>query len=320
MKDVNNIRKGIVSRSFALIGVAVLVLTGSLMAVSQTQRQFATPEDAVAALKSAVAEKGDTGLLAIFGPQINELGSGDPVADRNHFGEFADKLAKGAKFSKVTDDKMTLLIGDDEWPFAAPVVRADGKWHFDTAAGAEEMISRRIGANEIDAYYVCQAYALAQFEYFNNGDWDGDQVSEYAQKIASSPGKKDGLFWVKDSDDEDDSPLGDLFAYATKEGYKARSGTTQSAAPFHGYNFKVVFAQGASAPGGKFSYIINGNMIAGFALVAYPVNWGNSGVMTFVVNQEGRVYQKNLGPRTGAIAAAMTEYDPDVTWTLANMD
>lgn len=307
-----------VAWSLALVGA--IVLAGGMTSRTLAQQLYASPEDAITALTTAVKAKDKAALGVIFGPRIKEFLSGDEVADTNQFSEFAANLAKGIKFDTASEQRVTLVIGEDDWPFAAPIIRSGSQWRFDTAAGIEELLNRRIGENELVSMLVCQAYAIAQFEYFNGDDHDGDQVSEYAQKIASSPGKMDGLYWPKESDDDDESPLGELFAYATAVGYKTGKGTVQTAAPFHGYNFKVLNRQGASAPGGKFDYIINGNMIAGFALVAYPATWGNSGVMTFIVNQEGRVYQKNLGPRTAAIAGAMTEYNPDVTWSLADLD
>jgi hypothetical protein len=304
---------------FSSAFVALLVTGGAVAVRSQTQQQmFASPEDAVAALKTAVASHDRNALASMFGPRIKEFLSGDPVTDKNDFDEFAANLAKSSKLESINEQKETLLIGDDDWPFSAPIVKTAGQWRFDTDAGIEELTNRRIGENEIVAIYLCQAYAIAQFEYFNGEDWDHDQVSEYAQKISSSPGQRDGLYWDSVEGDEDESPLGPLFAYAAAEGYKARKGTVQTAAPFHGYNFKVLYRQGTSAPGGSFSYMINGNMIAGFALVAYPAKWGRSGIMTFIVNQEGRVYQKNLGPQTGTLAAAMTAYDPDGSWELAD--
>lgn len=284
------------------------------------QQIFSSPEDAVKALTLAVKAKDQNGLTRIFGPSIREFVSGDPVADANAFEEFAANISRSTKLEKATDDKLTLLIGDDDWPFAAPIVRSGDKWRFDTVAGVTEMLNRRIGMNEYYAMNLCQVYAVAQFEYFNGDDWDGDQVAEFAQKISSSAGKRDGLFWEMLSDDDVESPLGMLFAYAAAEGYQGKKGTVRSAAPFYGYNFKVLYRQGPSAPGGKYNYIINGNMIAGFALVAYPAKWGSSGVMTFIVNQEGRVYQKNLGPRTKSIAEAMVEYDPNAEWSLAVQD
>lgn len=301
---------------------AIVLVTGTAFTVrAQIEQQlFASPEDAVSALKAAVKSHDQAALAAMFGPRIRDFVSGDPVLDKTFFEEFARNIARSSKLEKVTEQEYTVLIGEDEWPFSAPIVKAGDKWRFDTDAGVEEMLNRRIGLNEFFAMNLCRTYAVAQFEYFNGDDHDGDQVSEYAQKISSSVGKRDGLYWVKVAEDEDESPLGPLVAYAAADGYSARTGTTQTAAPFYGYNFKVLYGQGPSAPGGKFNYIINGNMIAGFALVAYPATWGNSGIMTFIVNQEGRVYEKNLGPGTKAIAEAMTEYNPDVTWSLVDLD
>lgn len=303
-------------RIVMFIGAAFILVNAGTIPVA-AQQLFASPEDAVKALSQATKAKDQNGLAAIFGPRIRDFVSGDQVADANEFEEFAARISKSIKFEKVNEQRVTLAIGEEEWPFAAPIIKVGNQWRFDTDAGVEEMLNRRIGMNESFAMSLCQAYAVAQFEYFNGEDWDGDQVSEYAQKISSSAGKHDGLFWETTSVDEEESPLGPLFAFAASDGYRASKGTTRSATPFYGYNFRVLFRQGASAPGGKFNYIINGNMIAGFAMVAYPATWGNSGVMTFIVNQEGRVYEKNLGLRTMAIAEAMTEYNPDVSWSLA---
>ena len=226
-------------------------------------------------------------------------------------------ISEGTKLEKESDQKVTLMVGNDEWPFPVSIIKTGDRWRFDTENGVEEVHARRIGGNEIDATVACRAYALAQYDYFNNGDWDGDQISEYAIKLLSSRGKKDGLYWEVVGDEEQ-GPLGPLVARAVDEGYTRKKGTgTQTAAPFHGYYFKILTRQGTSAPGGAYNYIINGNMIAGFALVAYPAKWNNSGVMSFLVNQEGRVYEKNLGPRTTEIASAMTEYNPDSTWVLS---
>ncbi len=296
---------------------AALLLGNAVISVS-AQQLFASPEDATKELIRATNARDHSALAAVFGPRLRDFVSGDPVSDAAEFEEFAAKISKSVKFEKVADNKLTLLIGADDWPFAAPLINTGKGWRFDTDAGVEEMINRRIGTNEFLAMNLCQAYVVAQFEYFNGEDWDGDQVSEYAQKISSSPARRDGLYWPTAAEEEDESPLGPLFARAALDGYKASKGTIRSAAPFYGYNFKVLFRQGSSAPGGKFEYVINGNMIAGFALVAYPATWGNSGVMTFIVNQEGRVYEKNLGPRTSVIAEAMTVFDPDASWSLAN--
>jgi hypothetical protein len=200
--------------------------------------------------------------------------------------------------------------------------RLSDRWLFNTQAGLEEILNRRIGQDELSAIATCRAYALAQWEYYTESGSDTEGLAVYAQKFYSTPGHHDGLYW-ETAEGEKPSPLGELVAEARAEGYGPHNRTARSASsqphkphPFHGYIFKILTAQGPSAPGGKFSYIINGNMIAGYALVAYPSKWGNSGVMTFIINQQGRVYQKNLGPDTAKIAAAMTEYNPDPAWQL----
>jgi uncharacterized cupredoxin-like copper-binding protein len=305
MKNHRSIEHRFASRSINLVALLAITFCGAGVAMAQTQQQlFSSPEEATRALLTATQAKDQSSLARIFGPRIKDLLSGDTVSDANDL-------------SQESDQKVTLMVGNDEWPFPVSIIKTGDRWRFDTENGVEEVHARRIGGNEIDATVACRAYALAQYDYFNNGDWDGDQVSEYAIRLLSSPGKKDGLYWEVVGDEEQ-SPLGPLVARAVDEGYTRKKGTgTQTAAPFHGYYFKILTRQGTSAPGGTYNYIINGNMIAGFALVAYPANWNNSGVMTFVVNQEGRVYEKNLGPRTSQIAAAMTEYNPDSTWVLS---
>jgi Protein of unknown function (DUF2950) len=242
---------------------------------------------------------------------------------------FAMAIGESAQLQKAGDDKYIVTVGNDNWPTPIPIVKKDGKWIFDTSAGLEEVLNRRIGENELSAIETCRAYAVAQWEYYTEGDWDHDGVAEYAQKLYSTPGKHDGLYW-ETGEGEKASPLGKLVAAARAEGYGAeaktagssgkggseKEGAPEERAPYHGYYFKILTAQGAHAPGGKFSYIINGNMIAGYALVAYPAKWSNSGVMTFIVNQQGRVYQRNLGPDTAKVAAAMTEYNPTPSWKL----
>jgi hypothetical protein len=307
--------------SLTALFVLTLVITMAAVADAQTpgSRIFPTPEAAVKAVADAAGAKDRAALREIFGPDVKTLLSGDDVADNNAFEEFAKHVGEGTKLEKKTDARMTLLLGSEEWPFPIPIVKNGTGWSFDTKAGTEEILNRRIGRNEVAALLVSQAYAIAQWEYFDGDDRDNDQVSEYAQKLLSSPGKQDGLYWETVADDEP-SPLGPLVAYARKENYGVKKGVSETATPFHGYYFKILTRQGSSAPGGAYNYIINGNMIAGFALVAYPATWGNSGVTTFVVNQEGRVYQKDLGPRTAEIAGAMTEYSPDSTWKLTHDD
>lgn len=314
---IRSIDKHYFGRSFVLIALIAIALGATIVASAQAQQQFfSSPEEATRALVTATQSNDRGSLARIFGPRIKELLSGDPVSDANDLSDLSAFISEGTKLEKESDQKVTLVVGKDKWSFPIPIIKAGNQWRFDMENGVEEVHNRRIGGNEIDASLVCQAYVLAQDDYFGNGDWDGDQVSEYAIKLLSSAGKKDGLYWEVVGDEEQ-SPLGPLVALAADEGYTRKKGSgTQTAAPFHGYYFKILTRQGSSAPGGAYNYIINGNMIAGFALVAYPAVWGNSGVMTFVVNQEGRVYEKNLGARTAEIAGAMTEYNPDSTWIL----
>ena len=299
------------------------------------QKLFASPEEARDALVAAAGNQDQTALAAIFGPEHEELESGDPVQDQRHSEHFAVHIREACTLQKVSDTEYTLAIGANKFPFPIPIVKDGDKWRFDTKAGLNEILNRRIGNNELSAIMTCRAYALAQWEYFSqSGMLNDDGLAEYAQKFISTPGMHDGLYW-ETTPDEDPSPLGPLVAEARAEGYRAggtsqqtgvkpasasSSGGATSAAqahnPYHGYYFKILTRQGASAPGGAFSYLINGHMIAGFALVAYPAKWGNSGVMTFIINTQGRVYQKNLGPKTAELAPAMKEYNPDPSWKL----
>lgn len=284
---------------------------------TEKQTLFSTPEEAMKALVDAAKAKDRAALAAIFGPNAQQqLLSGDQVQDNHEMDEFAAAVEKSAKLEKANDNKFTLTIGEQNWPFPIPIVKEEKQWRFDTQAGTEEILNRRIGENEVSAILTCRAYVLAQWQYFTEEDVDNDGVAEYAQKFISSPGKRDGLYW-ETVEGQKRSPLGSLVATARAEGYGRKdNGSAPKHAPYHGYYFKILTRQGAHAPGGKYKYIINGNMIAGHALVAYPDKWGSSGVMTFIVNQQGRVYEKNLGPKTAQIAAAMTEYNPDPTWKL----
>jgi hypothetical protein len=302
-------------------------------------RLFANPQDAKDALVDAARAKDRAALDAIFGPENEKLRTGDPVQDAEHLEHFAKHIQEACTLEQVSEGKYTLFIGARHFPFPIPLVKDGDKWRFDTAAGVEEILNRRIGEDELSAIMVCRVYSLAQWEFFTqSGNHNEDGLAEYAQRFMSTPGKHDGLYWDS-GPDEDPSPLGVLVAQARAEGYGAGTAAGaaqvkpakessagaagangQSHAPYHGYYFKILTRQGAHAPGGAFSYLINGHMIAGFAMVAYPDKWGNSGVMTFIVNTQGRVYEKNLGPRTAEIAAAMKEYNPDPSWKLAPRD
>ena len=316
----------------ALLLSALLFASGSLFAAasrpqSSQQITYSSPDDALQGLVSATKDKDRSAMSKIFGPDYDKLLSGDSVEDDKDLNDFASAVEESAKLQKDSDTKYTVLVGKDNWPTPVPIVQKDGKWLFDTKAGLDEVVNRRIGENELSAIETCRAYAVAQWEYYTEGDWDHDSVAEYAQRFISTPGKHDGLFW-ETAEGEKPSPLGKLVAEARAEGYGPNGQATEDApkpdasqgtassqhAPYHGYHFKILTSQGPHAPGGKYSYIINGNMIAGYALVAYPAKWGSSGVMTFIINQQGRVYEKNLGSNTAKIAAAMTSYDPDPSW------
>jgi hypothetical protein len=317
MKTVSTINARFSRSRVTLVALVAITLGCSHVVSAQAQQQlFSSPEDAARELVAATQAKNKESLTRIFGPRVKDLLSGDPVSDAQDFAALTSFVSEGTNLKKESDQKVVLMIGQDDWPFPVPIIKTGTQWRFDTDNGVEEVYNRRIGTNEISASLVCQAYVLAQDDYFRNKDWDGDQVSEYAQKLLSSSGKKDGLYWEAVGE-EDESPLSQIVALAANQGYTRKQGTgTQTVAPFHGYYFKILTSQGTSAPGGAYNYIINGNMIGGFALVAYPAKWGNDGVMTFVVNQEGRVYEKNLGPGTTNLGAAMTEYNPDSTWKL----
>lgn len=268
------------------------------------------------ALVDAAKAKDLDGQAAIFGRDAQKkMLSGDAVEDAEEQRELAAHLDAAAKLEKVSDGKYILLIGVAKWPFPIPIVKIEGsgdaQWRFDTQAGLEEIWNRRVGENELATISTCRAYVLAQWEYFTGEDVDNDGVAEYAQRFLSSPGKKDGLYW-ETGEDQKPSPLGSLIAEARSEGYKSPTART----PYHGYYFKLLTRQGPNAAGGAHGYIVNGNMIAGHAMVAYPDKWGSSGVMTFIVSQQGRVYEKNLGPSTSQIAGAMVEYNPDHSWKL----
>ena len=303
----------------ALFVIALFIFAGSMPAVgAPSQRLFSSPEDALKTLIEAVNAEDKTVLDQIFGPSGKDLRSGDAVQDAAEYKEFAKHLAEKTDLVKENDLKVILHVGNENWPYPVPIVKYNDQWFFDTEAGKEEILNRRIGEDELTAILVCRAYVKAQREYVLK-EWDGDGIFAYAQKLRSDPGKRNGLFW-RATQGEEVSPLGELVALARYEGYKKNKAVFKEAepSPFHGYYFKILTRQGKSVPGGKYNYIVNGNMVGGFALVAFPSNWGKSGVMTFIVNQQGKVYQKNLGPGTMKIAPEMKLYNPDKTWAPVN--
>ena len=280
------------------------------------QRVFASPEEARQALITAVESKDRSRLAPIFGPVLDDLQPRDPVEEATEFEHFSRHVQEGVQLVKEGEDKAILQIGTEKWPFPIPIVKKDGGWLFDTKAGREEILNRRIGHDELLAINVCRAYLQAQREYYGMPELAGPDLPKYAQHMISRPGKKDGLYWPTVAGQQE-SPLGPLVAKAKEEGYlQPRKPGERGHRPFHGYYFKILTRQGKSARGGKYNYVVNGNMVGGFALVAYPSRWGVSGVMTFIVNQSGRVYEKNLGPKTAGIARKMKQYNPDQSWKL----
>jgi hypothetical protein len=302
--------------------IAALLVCAAFLAVwslpimaAPAQKLFSTPEDALKGLVEAVKIRDQAALDQIFGPSSKDLLSGDAVQDAAESEEFDKNVAEKTSLVKESDSKVIIHLGNENWPFPIPLVKKNGQWFFDTEAGKEEILNRRIGEDEFTAIMVCRTYVKAQREYVLK-DWDGDGILAYAQKLRSDPGKKNGLFW-RHAPGEPVSPLGELVAQARMAGYKKeKSLFKEQPIPFHGYYFKILTQQGKNTPGGKYNYIINGNMVGGFALIAFPSNWGKSGVMSFIVNQQGKVFQKNLGPDTLKMAREADTYDPDKTWTL----
>jgi hypothetical protein len=288
-----------------------LVISGPSLAATVKQRTFSSPEEAVKALVEAVESNDVKALEAIFGPGSQDLiVSGDPVSDQSGRERFL-KLYNEKNRLEQTADRAILCVGNEDWPSPIPIVKKGGLWRFDAKEGREEILARRIGRNELSAIQVCLAYVDAQREYALK-DRNGDGFLEYAQKFGSDPGKKNGLYWEAKEGDEQ-SPLGPLVAAAQEKGYMVKQPGGKPA-PYYGYYYRILTAQGKSAPGGAYDYVVRGKMIGGFALVAYPAKYASSGVMTFIVNQDGVVYQKDLGRNTEKTAQAMKLFNPDSTW------
>jgi hypothetical protein len=295
--------------------VAILVtLYGPIHthATEGKQQTFASPASAVRALIQAVREADKKALLSIFGPEGEDvMDSGDEVADRRGMELFIKAYDTAHDFANNTNGSVTLQIGTQEWPFPIPLVKREGVWHFDTPSGIDEILNRRIGRNELSTIQVCLAIVDAQQEYAMR-DRNGDGFRTYAVKFTSDPGKKNGLYWQARTD-EVPSPLGVLFLKASMEGY-TRKADEDGPTPYHGYYYRIMTEQGEHAPGGAFDYIVHDRLLGGFAVVAYPAEYGNSGIMTFMVNHDGMVYQKDLGPNSEHIAGNMQMYNPDDSW------
>jgi hypothetical protein len=294
--------------AMALVAIAAV----SPVAAAPLQKTFATSAAAVDALMAANRGNHIGRLLAILGPQGAKLiHSGDLVADRRGRRLFVAAYDEAHKFEHDGDSKATLIVGAEDWPLPIPLVREHARWRFDTKAGEDEILNRRIGRNELSVIEVCRAYVAAQHEYAAKNLGPGGSA-EYAQHFMSKVGQRDGLYWPVKAGEEE-SPLGPLIARARAAGY--RPGTPHlKSRPYYGYFFRILTQQGQNAPGGAKDYVVNKRMTGGFALIAYPATYGDSGIMTFIVNQDGIVYQKNLGPDTTRIAAAITQYNPDGSW------
>jgi hypothetical protein len=298
------------NKTFAMLtslAAASLIVASASIAVAQ--QTYKTPEAAVDALV-ATAKSGDQReALVVLGRDGEDIiSSGDKVSDDAARQRFVASYDAKHQIAMEGDDKAVLVIGDNDYPLPIPLVRKNGQWSFDTEAGRREILYRRIGHNELDAIQTCLAFVDAQDEYAEK-DRTGAGAGVYAERFISQPGKKDGLYWPT-AQGEEESPLGELFAAASRQGYRAGEGRS----PYHGYYYKILTRQGPAAVGGAADYVVQGKMIGGFALVAYPAEYGNSGVMTFLVNHNGTVFQKNLGPKTAELAEAITSFNPDPTW------
>jgi hypothetical protein len=304
------------SGSGRLGGILAVLLMGVVLggpaqaATPAAQMRFGTPEAAAEVLLTALKNSDDGTLVALFGPEYaDRLLSKDQAAAKETRMRLYDAAQKKLTVRKDTADRAILVIGPDAWPFPIPLVRSGADWRFHTAEGMEEIVNRRIGANELNAIAACRSYLWAQRQYAAKIR-DASGVRKFAQRLVSTAGKQDGLYWDPAVANGEESPFGPNIAEFLASGRKAGE-------PYHGYYFRVLTRQGNHVPGGRYSYVINGNMIAGFALVAFPAEYGNTGIMTVLVSHHGKVYQKDLGPRTAEIARAMREYNPDATWTEA---
>jgi len=291
------------------------ILLGLLAAACAAKKQpgFENADEAARQLVQACRTGDVKEAEHILGPESQEiLSSGDAVADKAGREKFVELYDEKHRLEQVDENKMVLCVGEIDWPLPIPIIRSGDVWVFDTAAGREEILNRRIGRNELNSIQVCLAYCDAQCEYFMT-DHDGNGIREYAQRIKSSEGKHDGLYWPA-KDGQPMSPLGELAAKAVAEGYNPDQPSGDGPRPYHGYYYRILKAQGSHAKGGAFSYLAHDKMIGGFALVAYPAEYGNSGVMTFIVDHDSTVFQKDLGSDTKELAEAMENFDPDPSW------
>ena len=301
--------------AIAIFTILVACLPTSIRAQQSGQKTFASAAEATRAMITALQSNDQTGLLAILGPDAKDiLSSGDEVEDRTERSQFVQKYQQMHRLVTEPDSTTTLYIGAENWPTPIPLVHKGNAWYFDTPAGEREILYRRVGANELAVIQVCRDLVDAEKEYYGTPH-DGDSGRQYAQEFFSDPGKHNGLYWNA-ANERDQSPIGPLVAAAAAQGYSKKP--DQKPQPFHGYYFQVLTGQGGNAPGGARSYIVDGKMTRGFAFLAYPAEYRSSGVMTFIVDQDGVVYQKDLGRRTAEIAKTLTQYDRDPTWRKAD--
>jgi hypothetical protein len=319
MTALNRIRQVFLTGvMLALAGCAMSPDAPPVLASPGPERVFATPQQAADALADANRRDDKAALLAILGPDGEKLiSSGDKVADRESRAAFVKAYDAAHDLEPADADQQTLIVGTEEWPLPIPLVHVTGGWQFDTSAGAQEILDRRIGRDEIFAIQICRVYVEAQREYAAQHPLP-DGSMEYAQHFISRPGKRDGLYWPT-KPGEPQSPFGPLVADARAEGYGTGKKHGHHPRPYHGYIYKILTAQGDNAAGGAQNYIAHGHMTGGFALLAFPARYGDTGIMSFIVDQNGVVFQKNLGPDTKTVAAQMTSYDPDADWDVAKL-
>ncbi len=296
--------------TMAIMRLTLMLAVAALLSAQQAgERSFASPQEAAQALMNAATQNDTAALLKLFGPRgMDIVQSGDPAEDKDSRAEFARRAGEKMEIQvqPSNPNRATIIAGNQNWPFPVPLMKAKtGQWYFDSGRGRLEILARRVGRNELVAIDVCRAYVEAQMEYASR-DRDADGSLEYAQKLMSSPGKKDGLYWEGEPDN--------LVPKAFAEAAAAIFAQGKKPAPYHGYYFRILTAQGPDAQGGALSYVVKGEMIGGFALVAYPADYGVSGIQTFIVNHSGVVYEKDLGPTTGTLALQTTRFNPSKNW------
>jgi hypothetical protein len=305
----------VINRFFAAAGTILLCMivgSGCSSSSNNTGMRFDSPQAAVDSLVDALRANDTQRLKTIFGPKGDQIvSSGDPVQDQYQVGRFLEGYDKGHRLETEPDGNVTLLVGEKDWPFPVPIIKVDRGYAFDAAAGEEEILNRRIGRNELATEQVCLAVVDAQHDYAQMRPMGGE-LREYAPKLVSDPGKKNGLYWPT-QEGEPPSPLGPLAATAAQEGYGARN-SSSGPQPYHGYYYRLLTSQGPNAPGGATDYMVNGHLIGGFGVIAYPAQYGNSGITTFMTNHDGVLYERDLGPDTAKLAQSITSFDPGPEW------